>query len=89
MVNRGKNRPRAGCGTLFLACFITCVMLVVNGTLVAGILALLGPAIPRVLQGPKVTQLTMFIVPVMMIFVEWRLIDMLVRRLRKPPLSKS
>jgi len=62
-------------------CLVSCLLLVVNGALVAGFYGMLGGILPPILRGPKVTQLIMFIVPVVMILVEWRLVESLYRRL--------
>jgi len=59
-----------------LTCLFTCFFLILNSALVSRFypeLAALGPAL---LRHPRVVQMMMFAGPVLLIFVEWWLVDL-------------
>ena len=75
---RSAPNRRDGCGFLVLTCLFSCLFLVLNSILVVRtypVLATLGPAI---LRNRGVEQMIMFAGPVLLIFVEWWLVDTIV-----------
>jgi hypothetical protein len=74
------DRPRReGCAFTIVTGLLTCVLLVVNGAVAMVVLQFL---LPRWFQAAspermKFLQLLLFVVPVLMIFVEWTAIDYL------------
>ena len=84
---RRPEAGRDGCGFLLLTCVFTCFLLILNCVAVARFFPELIVRAPTVLQDPRVEQTTMFVAPVVMIFVEWWLVDLIVELVtprRKP-----
>ncbi len=70
---------RDGCGFTIATAVFTCLFLVINGialTASYGVLAEYGPGL---LQRDKVKQLILFVGPVLLVFVEWTIVDWLGR----------
>ena len=78
---RRPQRAPSGCGIILLIAVATCVLLVLNGYLVSGLLAQLGDSLPEMLRSPKVLQTILFIGPVLLLVLEWKLTLALLRRL--------
>lgn len=75
-----KQRQRVGCGFLISTCLLTCLMLVFNGAMVMSLYYWLAPLGPRILRHPQAFQFLLFSTPVLLLFVEWRMIDSFVDR---------
>jgi hypothetical protein len=74
---KAKDR-RDGCGFLVLTCVFTCFFLVLNSALVAKMYPPLAQLGPDLLSHPRVKQIMMFVGPVVLVFVEWWLVDLVV-----------
>lgn len=75
---RRANDRRDGCGFLVLTCVFTCFFLVLNSALVSKVYPSLEQLGPDLLSHPRVKQIMMFVGPVVLVFVEWRLVDLVV-----------
>lgn len=71
----------AGCGFLLRACLVTCLFLVINSVLVSSLYAWYKPSGPPIMKKNEFAQTIMFAVPVLLVFVEWWLVDFLYDRL--------
>lgn len=80
-----QSRPE-GCGFLALTCLFTCFFLILNSALTVRFYPQLSAFAPSLLQHPRVEQMMMFLGPVLLIFVEWWLVDLIVDALS--PLSR-
>lgn len=69
---------RGGCGQLLGACLVACVLFVVNVMLFSGFYGFIRPMSPEWIRNERVGQILLFIGPVAMLMVEWRLFDALV-----------
>ena len=70
----------SGCGILIGMCLLTCVFLVINRVIVAKLYTVL---VPPSLDEVKLQTFLLVVGPVVLIFVEWWLIDFLVERLSR------
>lgn len=75
------GRAPSGCGIVFLIALASAMLLVLNGILVSGTIAMLGAQLPAVLRNPKIMQGIVFVGPVLLLLLEWRLIRALLERL--------
>lgn len=79
----GSATIAAGCLIAGSVALLTCLMLFVNGSLVLAILTALEGQGPRWFRDPRVSQFLLFAVPVLLVVVQWKLIDYLRRKLRR------
>lgn len=72
-------------GCLFAAgaTFVTCILLFINGGLVSALCQEFGPAGPAWLNNPGILQFVMFVGPVILVVIQWMMIDYIVSRLRR------
>ena len=75
---RNPKTRRDGCGFVVLTCFFSCFFLVLNSVLLREFYLQLAQAGPTMLQHPRVIQAVMFIGPVVLMFMEWWLVDLVV-----------
>jgi hypothetical protein len=83
---RRKTRSRRGgcafflwtCLYFWLFCVSSCLFLLLNSALIKGFYGQFALQGPDFLLRPRVVQAVMFIGPVLMIFVEWWVIDLVV-----------
>lgn len=76
---RHQRMPRAdGCGYLVLTCIVTCLLLVLNSMVVSDFYPRLAAAGPGFLREPRVAQMFMYLGPIVLIFLEWWLVDLAV-----------
>ena len=77
-----RTSPRRdGCGFLILTAVFTGIFLVINGGLFSGLYGLWRVIGPEIFSQPKVAQFCMFIGPVVLLVLEWWLVDLLVETL--------
>ena len=83
-----KKIGRSGWGFLLLVCLFSCLLLLINGAIVAGCSPWLsafamtvGNSTPRWLNGHKIMQVLIFALPIVMLFVEWAIVDFVVDHL--------
>lgn len=67
-----------GCGFLLLTCVFTCFFLVLNSVLVSSTYPLLENNGPPLFSQDKVTQVVLFVGPVLLLFLEWWIVDKVV-----------
>ena len=67
-----RRRRRTGCGLLFVACAVTCLLLVANRMLVTSVYAAL---VPPDVDPPKLRTTLSFLAIIGLLFPEWWLID--------------
>jgi hypothetical protein len=65
-----------GCGFLIATCLITCCFLVINALLVAALYTTLSPVAPEMFRRARIAQVILFAGPVLLVFVEWWLFDL-------------
>ncbi len=75
---RSHLKRRDGCGFLVLTCLFSCLFLVLNSVMVVRMYPVLAALGPGVLRHRGVEQMMMFVGPVLLIFVEWWLVDTIV-----------
>lgn len=75
---RSPSKRRDGCGFLILTCLFSCLFLVLNSVMVVRMYPLLATLGPAILRHRGVEQMMMFVGPVLLIFVEWWLVDTIV-----------
>jgi hypothetical protein len=63
---------------LALTCFVTCFFLVLNSAVVSIFYPPLAAAGPGLLRHPRVAQMIMYLAPVVLIFIEWWIVDLAV-----------
>jgi hypothetical protein len=85
--NRRAQPGRDGCGFLLLTCLFTCFLLVLNCVAVARFYPDLVLHAPLFLREARVQQMSMFIAPVVLTFVEWWLVDRIVETVTSRPKS--
>ena len=90
---RPKRNPagRDGCGYLLFACLAISLLLALNGVLAAVVINWVTLQGGRWIQQSKIAQGFMFVGPVLLIFVEWWLADLVVGRWfpRRGPLKSN
>lgn len=77
MVHRSSTN---GCGFLMLTCLVTCIFFLFNVALTVSVFGWSAGRFP-VLREVKTTQTIMYLGPVLLLFLEWWLVDVLVDRL--------
>ncbi len=77
-----RSNGRDGCGYLVLTCFFSCIFLIINAALVNSICSWVEVWTPRFTSRDHFAQLVLFVAPVVMVFAEWWLFDLLVAALR-------
>lgn len=85
-----SQRPRGdGCGFMLGNCLFACLLLILNGVVVtvlqpwiANFFGSMSGSMPSVLNAAKITQIAVFGLPVLLVFVEWWLWDLLVDLIR-------
>ena len=76
MESKQQSSPgRDGCGFLVLTCVGICLLLAINGVLVALFYAWLLRMNPAWSDRPRLSQTLHFVGPVLLVFLEWWLID--------------
>jgi uncharacterized membrane protein YhdT len=85
-----RNTMTAGCLLGLASAAVTCVMLFVNGSLVMAVLSAFAEAGPSWASEPAFSQFTLFLVPVLLVVVEWMMIDYVRTRFKsKHPVEES
>lgn len=75
--NRSSGLAGEGCGFLLFTCLFACLMLLVNGGLTLSIYSWLAPGGPKWLRDPRVAQSLMYVGPVVLLVIQWWLLDTL------------
>lgn len=75
---RSSGPRRDGCGFVLLTFLFSCFFLVLNSALIGKFAPPLMDAGPALLRRPGVVQAVLFAGPVILIFVEWWLVDLVV-----------
>jgi len=75
--HRGKGPHRDGCGFVLLTFLFSCFFLLLNSALISKLVPAPETA-PGLLARPGVNQAVLFVGPVILIFVEWWLVDLVV-----------
>ncbi len=76
---RASNSRRDGCGFVLLTFVFSCLFLVLNSVLIGKSLPPLLETGPPVLRRAAFVQAVLFTGPVLLMFVEWWLVDLVVR----------
>lgn len=66
----------SGCLYAGAIAVVTAVMLVINGSVVLGLVRVLARSGNDLLARPDVAQILLFVLPVLMVAVEWKLLDL-------------
>ena len=72
-----------GCLFAIASTLLTCLLLFINGGLVQAAYAMLTPSGPAILRDAKVSQFVLFVGPVLLVVIEWVMIDFVTSRLRR------
>ena len=84
MSQPAKTRSQAsrdGCGFLIGTSVFTCLFLVINGVVLTGVYQILYPGgPPESTHEARFVQMLLFIGPVLLLFVQWTLIDLVSER---------
>jgi len=80
-----RNTITAGCLIATASAVLTGFLLFINGSLMMAVLAALAQSGPAWLAKPAFTQFMLFAMPVLLVFVEWMMIDYIRTRLRQRP----
>ena len=75
-----RSIGRDGCFTIIWMCLVTSLFLVINGAIVAGIYVLITPEDPGL---RRLVQIALYLGPVILIFPEWWIIDLILDRRRR------
>jgi len=75
---RKSQTRREGCGFLLFTCIVTCILLVLNSVLIIQFYPLLVVGGRGLLHHPRVVQMIMYIGPVILVFFEWWLVDLVI-----------
>lgn len=75
---RTRGPRRDGCGFVLLTFLFSCLFLVLNSALISRFVPPLLETGPAFLARPGVVQATLFTGPVILVFVEWWLVDLVV-----------
>ena len=73
----------AGCLLMMVSALVTCLMLLVNGSLVMAVLDSIPNSAPSWARKPEFVQFMLFSVPVLLVVVQWIMIDYVRNRLRR------
>ena len=76
--NSPSDRPKAiprGCLLSLGSALVTCLMLFINGSLVLAFLAVFDRVGPAWMRDPSFSQFMLFLVPVLLVVVQWIMID--------------
>lgn len=76
--NNANDPPRLiprGCLLSIGSALITCLMLFINGSLVLAFLAAFTRFGPEWMHNPRFAQFMLYLVPVLLVVVEWMMID--------------
>ena len=85
-MRRGKRRRGGnGCGYLVFVCLTACVLLVVNAIVIRAMYEGLPPETPPVVKDPRFGRAVLFVGPILLLVVEWTLIDRLKDLFAKSP----
>ena len=76
---RTRGPRRDGCGFVLLTFLFSCLFLVLNSALISRFVPPLMETGPPLLARPGVVQATLFTGPVILVFVEWWLVDLVVQ----------
>jgi hypothetical protein len=86
MMERPATQPtpkaRLGCGFLLVSGLLTCVLLSINGLIVTNVLQASWPGLPDTLRDQRMAQALVFLVPVLLLFIEWWICDVALDWLR-------
>lgn len=82
---RRSGRRADGCGFIVVTCLVTCLLMIVNGGLVAASYGWLSSVGPSLLRHPRFAQACLFVLPVLLLFVQWWVIDRLLDLFRPGP----
>lgn len=74
--HRSPRPSREGCGFLALTCVFTCFFLILNCALVARFYPEVAAYFPHWMHQPKVEQMLKFLAPVLLIFLQWWVVDL-------------
>ncbi len=80
-----RNTVTAGSLIATGSALLTGFLLFINGSLVMAILAALAQSGPKWLSKPAFSQFMLFAMPVLLVVVEWMMIDYVRARLRQRP----
>ncbi len=75
---QSRTPKRDGCGFLILTCVFSCFFLVLNAALINKLYPFTLQRIPPFRDYPRLDQLVLFLGPVLLIFIEWWLVDLVV-----------
>jgi hypothetical protein len=78
-----------GCGFIIFTCLVSCLLMIVNGGLVAAVYQWVAEWGPGLLRQSRVAQATLFVVPVLLLFVQWWLLDHLLDFVRPQRRERS
>ena len=76
---RIRGPRRDGCGFVLLTFLFSCFFLVLNSALISRFIPPLMETGPAFLARPGAVQATLFTGPVILVFVEWWLVDLVVQ----------
>ena len=88
MENDFGDRPKAvprGCLLSIGSALITCLMLFINGSMVLAFLAAFSRVGPEWTRNPQFSQFMLFLMPVLLVVVQWIMIDYVRSRFRRTP----
>lgn len=75
----------AGCLMAFGSAVVTCGLLFINGSFVMALLTAFAASGPSWARKPEVSQFILFSMPVVLVVVQWMMIDYVRRRFRQRP----
>lgn len=80
----GLGIPR-GCAFALASTLLTCGLLFINGALVSALCTAASDSWPTLLSDHRVLQFLLFVGPVVLVIIEWMMIDYVVSRMRRQP----
>lgn len=86
--SRTPAKSRSGCLPLAAMCAVTCLLLTINAIVTHSALGPIVRLLPDILRKPKMEQALLFVLPVLLTFLEWWVIDWLAYATRRPAESK-